>query len=280
VNENVFADVGEITKMSLRVCSFGSGSSGNCYLVASEQSALLIDAGLSGIATRQAIALTDVDLERIGALLVTHEHIDHVRGLDVLAKAIPSSTVYASFDTWSALTKSRIPSERRESFQDGDEFMVGDIAVETFALSHDSEGSSGYILRSGDSMLSLVTDTGILTDEVISVIADSDMIILEANHDVTMLRTGRYPPYLKARILSEVGHLSNVQAGEAILKIMALDSKPRCILLAHLSEDNNDPRLAKETVNAMLAEEGYYSGRDLYVDTLKRKAISNIFVIP
>jgi phosphoribosyl 1,2-cyclic phosphodiesterase len=129
-------------------------------------------------------------------------------------------------------------------------------------------------------MLSVVTDTGILPSEVISVIADSDMIILEANHDVAMLRSGRYPPYLKKRILSEYGHLSNEQAGEAILKIMALDSKPRCILLAHLSEENNNPGLAKETVNAMLAEEGYYSGRDLYVDTLKRKTISNIFVIP
>jgi phosphoribosyl 1,2-cyclic phosphodiesterase len=249
-------------------------------MVLSETSALLVDAGLSGTAINKSIALADADPDQFTALLITHDHIDHVRGMDIVAKSMPEITVYASYETWGALEKSRIPSERRNSFQDGDAFTVGDIAVETFALSHDSAGSSGYILRSGNSMLSIVTDTGMLSDEVISVVADSDMIILEANHDVTMLRAGRYPPYLKARILSEFGHLSNVQAGEAILKIMALDSKPRCILLAHLSEDNNDPRLAKETVNEMLAEEGYYSGRDLYIDTLKRKSISNIFVIP
>jgi phosphoribosyl 1,2-cyclic phosphodiesterase len=249
-------------------------------MVLSENSALLVDAGLSGTAIKKSIVLADADPDQFAALLITHDHIDHMRGVDIVAKLMPDITVYASYETWSGLEKSRVPSARRNLFQDGDEFTVGDIQVETFALSHDSEGSSGYILRSGNSMLSIVTDTGILSDGVISVIADSDMIILESNHDVRMLRQGRYPPQTKARILSEYGHLSNAQAGEAILKIMALDSKPRCILLAHLSEDNNDPRLALETVNSMLAEEGYYSGRDLYVDTLKRKSISNIFVIP
>jgi phosphoribosyl 1,2-cyclic phosphodiesterase len=131
----------------------------------------------------------------------------------------------------------------------------------------------------GEGVVSIITDTGVFTDELASASADSDIFVIEANHDVNMLVRGRYPDFLKQRILSDVGHLSNEAAADAVLRVMALDRKPRCVLLAHLSAENNTPDAAMQTVTSLLAEDGYYSGRDLYVDALPRDRMSRVFEI-
>jgi phosphoribosyl 1,2-cyclic phosphodiesterase len=127
--------------------------------------------------------------------------------------------------------------------------------------------------------VAIITDTGIFTDEMASAAADADILVIEANHDVGMLVGGRYPAFLKQRILSDQGHLSNDAAAEAILRVMALERKERCILLAHLSAENNTPATAEGTVARRLAEEGHYSGRDLYLGVLPRGHMSVVYEI-
>jgi phosphoribosyl 1,2-cyclic phosphodiesterase len=175
--------------------------------------------------------------------------------------------------------RANILEERKSLFATGDAFRIGDIEVKTFALSHDAADPVGYSLRHEGKMISIVTDTGVFTEDILSETVDADLLVLEANHDAEMLRTGRYPAYLKKRIAGVRGHLSNIAAGKAILSMMATERKARCILLAHLSRDNNDPRLAEQTVADMLAEMDYHSGRDLYLKPIHRNQLSLLFEI-
>jgi phosphoribosyl 1,2-cyclic phosphodiesterase len=131
----------------------------------------------------------------------------------------------------------------------------------------------------GEGSVSVITDTGIFTDEMASATADADIFVIEANHDVGMLVRGRYPDFLKQRVLSDDGHLSNDAAAGAVLRVIALERKARCVLLAHLSAENNTPETAERTVKNLLAEDGYHSGRDLYIGVLRRNAMSMVFEV-
>lgn len=264
--------------MKFAFCSFSSGSSGNCYLVKTGETAILIDAGISASRILSGLSRTGTNQEDVKALFVTHEHSDHISGLDAIASKLPGMQVYTSAGTWGNL-RARVGGDRRERVESGIETTIGDIEVIPFSLSHDAAEPLGYCLRCNGKQISIVTDTGVVTDEILSAIADSDILVLESNHDVEMLMNGRYPPMLKQRILGMHGHLSNTAAGEAVLDIMALDRKPRCIFLAHLSRDNNSPQLAEQTVSAILAEMDYWSGRDLYLKPLLRDRLSPLYEV-
>ncbi|MDR0817800.1 MAG: MBL fold metallo-hydrolase [Clostridiales Family XIII bacterium] len=269
--------------MALRFCSFSSGSSGNCYLVRSDDTALLVDTGISAARIMQSLVRAQTDADEIRGILITHEHSDHISGLTVTAKRLGGASVFATGGTLEAARQSRlqivIPEDRKETFHAGEQFNIGDIGVKTVSLSHDAADPAGYILRSGNSEIAIITDTGVFSEEMVSAAADADILVIESNHDEDMLIGGHYPPFLKQRILSEHGHLSNKAAANAIIDIMALEKKQRCILLAHLSRDNNTPQKAQSTALSALAEMDYYSGRDLYLKPLLRDRMSVVFEI-
>jgi phosphoribosyl 1,2-cyclic phosphodiesterase len=264
--------------MALSFCSFSSGSSGNSYLVKTETTSIIIDAGISAKRVMSGLMRTNTPEENVAAVLITHEHTDHVRGIGPVTNRLPGADVYASAGTFDGL-RVRIMKERARRITAGSGFEIGDMEITPFNLSHDAAEPTGFTLASGGRSISIVTDTGVFTEEILSAVCDSDLLVLESNHDVEMLKNGRYPGYLKKRILSESGHMSNIQAANAIGEIMRMDKKPRCVLLAHLSRDNNHPQLAENTVAEIIGETGYYSGRDLFIKPLLRDRMSVVFEI-
>ena len=244
----------------------------------SDKTALLIDVGINSKTLASSLYKARTDLDEINGILITHEHSDHISGLGPAEKRLTQSKIFGSRGTFEAIPPV-ISEGRQECFDAGDNFHIGDIEVVTFSVSHDAADPVGYTFRHEGKVLSIVTDTGIFTEEILRETADADILVVESNHDVGLLKTGRYPQFLKSRILGEYGHLSNVQAANAVLDVMGMDRKPRCVLLAHLSRDNNDPRLAEKTVSDILIEADVYPGRELFLKPLLRGCMSVVFEI-
>ncbi len=262
----------------LCLCSISSGSSGNCYLVKSEKAAILVDAGISGKRILEGIAKAGTAPEEILGLLITHEHIDHIKSVRVLTKKLPNMTVFSNAHTWEFL-EDAVPSGRENIFETGKPFYIGDIEVTPFHVSHDAAEPVGYSFRMGSSQISIVTDTGYVTDEIYDEIRYADLLVLEANHEEGLVHMCRYPYQIKRRILGKLGHLSNVAAGEILCKVMeeTKRKKPLQVLLAHLSQENNTPALAKMTVKNILEEHNYREGKDLEIDVIVRDEVSDIY---
>lgn len=264
--------------MTLSFCSFSSGSSGNCYLIKSESTAILVDAGISGKKIFEGLEKVTTPKEELAGILITHEHNDHTKSIKVLAKRVNSLKVYANMKTWNVLNTD-ICNDQKVTFETGDSFSIGDIVIKTFKVSHDAVDPVGFTFYSGGKQISIVTDTGCMNDEIIGEIIDADILVLEANHDVNMLKVGRYPWFLKQRILGKEGHLSNEAAGEAIVRILSENSKERFILLAHLSNENNFPEMAYQTVKNILEEADYFIGKHVKLNTIIRDEISLVYQI-
>jgi len=273
--------------MSLSFCSFSSGSSGNCYLVKTDKCAVLIDAGISARRIFKELERSDTPLGAVKALFLTHEHHDHVTGARVLLNKLHEAKVYASAGTLEG-TKRRdsykrlsfehdIDEDRQVSIAPDEAVKIGDITIRAFRTVHDAEEPYGYSISSGKKRVALVTDTGTFTEEMLENIADADVLVLEANHDTELLRSGSYPHYLKRRILSDHGHLSNNQTAEALIKLFSYLNKKRVVLLAHLSGENNTPAIAESTVLAALSRGGLYTGSDLYMGVLLRDEASMLY---
>lgn len=276
-------EIKDIT-MGLQFCSLSSGSSGNCYIIKSENTALLVDAGISGKRIFEGMAALGIADEMLKGLLITHEHIDHVKSVRIVTKKKEFADVYASGGTWSAITEN-VPVARQRTVFPGCRFAVGDIEVMPFRLSHDAAEPVGYTFSSGGDKIGIVTDTGIVTDEIHNEIKDSDILVLEANHDVHTLQFCNYPYSVKRRIIGEFGHLSNEAAAEALCRICRdreRDGEGRAkfvqVILAHLSKENNFPEMAYQTVRNVLEENGIYIGDGVSIDIIERDVISPIFV--
>ena len=233
----------------MEITIFASGSSGNCSVVTDGKVNILIDAGISlrrVTAGLRTLGLTPGDLDGV---LVTHEHSDHVSGLPMLLKhsGLP---VYATRTTANRL-RGMLPGteEYLVEIAPGAGFDLGDIEVTAFPTPHDSADSVGYRLENGTA-LGFATDTGCVTDEMLGGLMGTDTAVIEANHDVEMLRWGRYPVYLKRRILSDTGHLSNDNCGK-LAKTLA-ENGTRRIIIGHLSKENNTPDTARRTVQNAL----------------------------
>ena len=230
--------------------TIASSSAGNAALVCHEDTHILIDAGVSCRRITQSLAALSLTLDDLDGILITHEHIDHVRALGTLQKkcAVP---LYASRGTAAALD---YPAERVHAFTPGDALTVGSLRALPFRTSHDARESVGYRIESGDGSLAVLTDTGCITDEAHDLALGADTLLLEANHDVEMLTTGPYPYPLKRRILGEYGHLSNEAAAEFAVECVRAGTSD--ILLAHLSGENNTPSLAEYAVGRALQARG------------------------
>ena len=226
--------------------TLASSSAGNAALVCHSDTHLLIDAGISCRRIAQSLAALSLSLDDLNGILITHEHIDHVRGLSTLAKKC-GATLYATYGTASALD---YPAQRVHAFAAGDKFTIGSLHMKSFRTSHDARESVGYRIESDEGSLAVLTDTGFVTGEAHDIALGADMLLLESNHDVVMLKNGGYPYYLKQRILSDHGHLSNDAAAEFAVECVRAGTSD--ILLAHLSDENNSPQLAEYTVGRAL----------------------------
>ncbi len=270
--------------VKLAVCSLASGSSGNCYLIKTEKAAFLVDAGISCRQTALRLNMLGFELSDISAVLVTHEHADHVRGLPMLAKTA-EMRFFINKKTYSSLgTSNGIDSNHIETFNTGDQMIIEDTHISTFRLSHDAADPVGYSFKSNGRQVSIVTDTGMVTDEIYECVKNSDVLVLESNHDESVLKMGRYPWSLKQRILGKNGHLSN-EAAANMLRRMVIDDrmegeiKPRRILLAHISGENNFPEMALATAENILEAEGVALGKEVSIAALSRESTSPLFSV-
>ena len=262
--------------MSLKFCSFASGSSGNCYLVKSDETAILIDAGISGKRILEGLDETDTPRDDIAAVLVTHEHSDHVQSLRVMTKRLPEAAVYANEATWEHIEKP-VPEERREFFTTGEAFEIGDLTIKPFPVPHDAAEPVGFSIFADGRQITICTDAGYITDEMYEEILEADLLLLEANHEKEMLLFGRYPYPLKQRILGDEGHLSNLTCGEGLCRIVNENPKKRQVLLGHMSQQNNTPEVAMQAIINTLEEESIFTGDDLKIDVVLRDCMSRIY---
>ena len=248
--------------------TLASSSAGNAALVCHENTHILIDAGISCRRITQSLAALSLTLDDLDGILITHEHIDHVRALGTLQKkhAVP---LYASFGTAAALD---YPAPYLHAFAADETFTIKDLQIRSFRTSHDAKESVGYRIESSDGSLAVLTDTGFITDDAHDAALGADMLLLESNHDVIMLKNGSYPYYLKQRILGECGHLSNEAAAEFAVECVRAGTSD--ILLAHLSDENNSPQLAEYTVGRALQA----SGLSVRLAAAPRDTISEVHV--
>ncbi|MCU6711029.1 MBL fold metallo-hydrolase [Paenibacillus sp. J5C_2022] len=243
--------------MGLRFTILASGSTGNATIVQGSERTVLIDAGLSAKKLDELMRGQGISGHDIDALLVTHEHSDHIKGLGAFARKY-ELPIYANEATWGAMERhvGKIEQEKRVYIETGEELEFGTLRVQSYPISHDAAEPVGYCFQENGEKLSLATDLGYVSDKVKQHIIDSDVLVLESNHDTEMLRMGRYPWNIKRRILSDVGHLSNVAAGEALIELMT--DRTKRVYLAHLSLDHNQMDLAMLTVNSILENNGIF----------------------
>lgn len=233
----------------MELCSIASGSSGNCICVGSDRCHLLIDAGISGKRIETGLNSIELKTAEMQGILITHEHIDHIAGLGVLARryGIP---IYATAGTINAILHIRsvgkIDEELFHEIAPEVSFTIGDLTVEPISVSHDAADPVAYKIRQQEKSLAVMTDLGTYDDTIVEKMRGLDILLLEANHDVHMLQAGSYPYPLKQRILGDRGHLSNERSGQLLGKV--LHDNFKTVILGHLSKENNYPQLAYETV--------------------------------
>ncbi|MFO7936257.1 MAG: MBL fold metallo-hydrolase [Kiritimatiellia bacterium] len=237
----------------MEICILASGSKGNCIYINGGGTSLLIDAGLTARESLKRIGLARIPKEKIKSVLFTHDHSDHCRGARVLAGKLDAE-LYANEKTAAAMEvhDRKLADIEFNIFDSSSPFEIGDLQIEPFTVPHDASDTVGFVLDDGSSRIGIVTDIGQITALAVNKLQNCDMVVLESNHDVEMLRQSQRPWSLIQRISGRSGHLSNEDAAE--LLVQAASSRLKSIVLAHLSEDCNTARLARETVMNALAE--------------------------
>ena len=263
----------------MKFCSLYSGSSGNSIFIASDNTRVLIDAGLAGKNIDDALKHIGEESSSIDGIFITHEHIDHIKGVGVLSRKydIP---IYANDNTWAVMEKNigKIKEHNIRIMDRRSSITINDLEIRSFNIPHDAIAPVGYTVSSAGKNASVVTDFGVFTEEIRDNIIDSDIILLESNHDVNMLRMGPYPYKLKLRVLGENGHLSNEDCGSAIVSLLKNDKKKQ-IVLGHLSGTNNHPDLAYQTVVDVLSANGIRPGDDVILQLASRHNPSEIILL-
>lgn len=263
----------------MKFCSLYSGSSGNSIFIASDNAKVLIDAGLAGKKIDDALKHIGEESSSIDGIFITHEHIDHIKGVGVLSRKydIP---IYANDNTWVVMEKNigKIKEHNIRIMDRRSSITINDLEIRSFNIPHDAIAPVGYTVSYAGKNASVVTDFGVFTEEIRDNIIDSDIILLESNHDVNMLRMGPYPYKLKLRVLGENGHLSNEDCGSAIVSLLKNDKKKQ-IVLGHLSGTNNHPDLAYQTVVDVLSANGIRPGDDVILQLASRHNPSEIILL-
>lgn len=257
--------------------SLGSGSCGNCYYLGNSHYGILIDAGLGPRVIRKRLAEHGIDFSTIYALLVTHDHFDHIKSAGYLAEKL-NIPVYATDKVHKGirncpLVKNTIHGAARQIIEKGKSFQIEDFRITAFDVPHDSSDNAGYFFEFGNHKLTLATDVGNISDEVAYYISKAHHLVIESNYDEEMLHNGRYPYFLKQRISNGSGHLSNRETAEFLANNYS--SNLRNIWLCHLSGDNNHPDLAYETVKNELTRKGIEVGVTVNLDVFRRNILSS-----
>lgn len=264
----------------MRIASLSSGSNGNCIYIGNDNTHILIDAGVSYKTIESGLDTLGLSIDDVNAVLVTHEHSDHIKGIGVLERKrfIP---IYASMGTLEGIYNTnlgRFDKDCLHSIREIKPFYINDICVIPHEISHDANEPLCFSFEYSDKKAAVVTDLGTYNDELVESLQNLDCILCEANHDVRMLETGIYPYSLKKRILSDKGHLSNETCGRFVSKL--LNDNTKAVILGHLSEHNNLPELAYESVKLEITMAPCeYDGLDFPIYVAKRNEISNIITI-
>lgn len=253
----------------MRIVTFASGSTGNCCLVSDGGVNVLIDAGISARRIVQGLGVLGLAPQDVCGVLITHEHSDHISGLPVLVKRT-GMRIFAPSELGEVLK--RVKPELSESIDyippDGG-LRVGDVRITAFPTPHDASASFGYRIE-GSEVFAFATDTGHISDELLEGLQGADTVVIEANHDKVMLKNGPYPPFLKQRVLSKHGHLSNDDCAK--LACLLADSGTRQIILGHLSQQNNTPEAAETAVSEAL------SGRNVKIYTAPANKLLEVLI--
>lgn len=262
-------------------CSIASGSSGNCIFAGTDHTGILIDVGISGKKVVSGLNSIDRKIEELDAILITHEHSDHIKGLGVLARkyGIP---VYCSAGTRRAMLEQNMLGKVDEGlFHEilpDEDTAIGDFQVHPFRVSHDAAEPFAYRLASGPRQVAVATDLGYYDDYIVENLKNLDAVLVESNHDINMLQVGIYPYYLKQRILGFKGHLSNDSAGHLLGEI--LHDNMKAVMLGHLSKENNYEALAMATVcTEITMGDNPYKADDFRISIAKRDEPSELIAV-
>ena len=264
--------------MRLTVCPLVSGSAGNSIYISCGGVKLLVDCGVSAARVEAGLREIGVSVDELDGVLITHEHVDHVRGLGVLCRkhGVP---VYANEGTWQGilLKETNIPVRCVRTFFTGEDFYIGPMNIHPFPIPHDATEPVGFAFTCKAFKCAVATDIGHIASGWLEAVAGSQALVLEANHDVEMVERGPYPKRLQQRILGRNGHLSNDACAKVMLELVKRGAK--AVSLAHLSADNNLPELAYNTVCGALCEAGYCIGEDVSVTVARRDRVSDMMIL-
>lgn len=265
----------------MRMMSIASGSSGNCIYVGSDNTHILIDAGVSRKKILEGLQAADLSIHDISAVFVTHEHSDHIKGLGVLTRKdqVPVYSTQGTIDgIFAAGTLGELPKDLFQTIEPDTDICIEDLQVHAFRVSHDAKEPVAYTVSCGEKKAGVITDLGFYDDYIVENLTGSQAMLVEANHDVNLLQVGSYPYYLKQRILGKKGHLSNEVSGRLISDL--LNDNMHSIMLGHLSKENNYDKLAFETVRLEIdMSENSYKAKDFDIEVAKRSEPSRIITL-
>lgn len=255
-----------------------SGSSGNCTYIETPKRKILVDCGLSGKKIAELMKNINRDISDVDSILITHEHRDHVHGLGVLARKY-GMDLFANEETWNAMPESigKIKIEQKNIFEMGQVMTLGDIDVVSFGVSHDAAAPQFYSFQYEGKQFVMLTDTGYVSDRLRSLLKNADAYLIESNHDLELLRMGRYPWSLKQRILGDEGHLSNDDGALAVAEM--LGDRTKRIYLGHLSRDNNIKQLARETAEGIFRVKDLGINKDFFIYDTDPSMATELFTV-
>lgn len=230
----------------IKFCNLYSGSSGNSTYIEYNETRILIDAGVSCQRICKALAELSVSLDMIDAILITHEHTDHTKGLTTISKKF-NTQIYATNKTWSQMSALKLPEFNHVAFNANKSFRIGDLVIDPFSIPHDAIDPCAFCIFAGNKKITVATDIGHVDDAIYNKLVGSDVLLLESNYEPNTLMNGNYPYFLKKRIAGDFGHLSNESASKVIKRLYD-DTGISNIILGHLSKENNFPELAYQTV--------------------------------
>lgn len=262
----------------INFCSLFSGSSGNSIFIKGKKTKVLIDAGKSGCSIETALKKINFDISDIDAILVTHEHSDHTRGIGILSRKY-NIPVYANENTWNSMTDTtgEIDNLNKKTFKTNEEFEIGDIGINTFNIPHDASEPVGFNFFIGSKKVTVATDIGHINDDLFNNLKNSDILLIESNHDTELVKVCKYPYFLKRRILGNHGHLSNEAAGSLLCELINYGVNK--VLLGHLSKENNFPELCYSAVKNILESKDIKIGKDIKIEVAPRDRTSTMYAI-
>jgi len=262
----------------MRIINIASGSKGNCTIIKTKCSTIMLDCGLAIKELLLRMEIAQIEPEEIDAVLITHEHIDHIKGLNSFTRRF-KKPVFAKSEVWPYIEKtaSDINNSCERSFDDLP-FKVGDCLITPFCVSHDSRNCQGFTFECGKAKFSYATDLGFVSGENLAHLMGSKLVFIESNHDEKMLlENPNYPAYLKARIKGNGGHLSNKQCAEAVVSLA--QNGTRYFALCHLSEQNNTPELAFSVVANALENNGFNVEKNVFIRLTYQYKVGNNFYL-